>query len=317
MGHRATVGIAQVGGIQPDEQRASVVRRLIALLDDAASSGCRLVVFPELTLTTFFPRYWRENPHDMDQFFEREMPNLDVQPLFDRARELSIAFVLGFAELTPDGRRYNAACAVDDTGAIVGHYRKIHLPGHDDDRGLAHQHLEKRYFDIGDVGFPVVRLAGVNVGLAICNDRRWAETYRVLALQGADLIAIGYNTPASSVPGTDPEPHRAMEEHLLSVRAGAYQNAVWVLAAGKSGTEDGQHLIGGSCAVAPSGDVVARALHDGDELIVTTFDADAAAPYRREMFDFDRHRRPDQYQLIVERVGRGGPVASPSDGAVR
>jgi predicted amidohydrolase len=312
---RTTVGIAQVGGIQPTEDRASVVKRLIRLLDNGAAKGCSLVVFPELTLTTFFPRYWRTDPQDMERFFERNMPNEDVQPLFDRARELAVAFVLGYAELTPDGRRFNTACAVETTGEIVGVYRKIHLPGHDDDRGLDHQHLEKRYFEIGDLGFPVVRLAGLLVGLAICNDRRWAETYRILALQGADLAAIGYNTPASSVPGTDPEPHRAMNEHLLSVRAGAYQNAMWVFTAGKSGTEDGQQLIGGSCAVAPSGDVVARALGDGDELVVAEFDSEACLPYRQEMFDFDRHRRPDEYRLIVDRTGRGQPINTRTAGA--
>ncbi len=286
------------------------MRRLIALLERAAAHGCRLVVFPELTLTTFFPRYFLPSPEMAEKYFEREMPNADTQPLFDRARELGVAFVLGYAELTPDQRRFNTVCAVDVDGTIVGSYRKIHLPGHAEDRKMEHQHLEKYYFEVGDVGFPVVTLAGLKVGLATCNDRRWAETYRVLALQGADLVAIGYNTPVSGVPGMNPEPHRMMEEHLLSVRAGAYQNALWVLAAAKSGVEDGQRLIGGSCIVTPGGDVVSRATGDGDELVIGAYDPGVAEPFRAEMFNFSRHRRPEHYQLIVERTGVGEPVVA-------
>lgn len=305
---QTVVGVAQVGGIQPEESRASVVRRLIALLEQAASRGCRLVVFPELTLTTFFPRYWLPNREGADHYYEQEMPSPDTAPLFDRARELGVSFVLGYAELTPEGRRFNTVVAVDTDGTIAGRYRKIHLPGHAEDRQVAHQHLEKYYFEVGEAGFPVVQLAGLRVGLATCNDRRWAETYRVLALQGADLVAIGYNTPVGGVPGMAPEPHRMMEEHLLSVRAGAYQNSLWVLAAGKSGVEDGQRLIGGSCVVTPGGDVVSVATGDGDELVVGTYDPRVAEPYRAELFNFALHRRPEHYGLIVERTGPGEPV---------
>lgn len=304
MSNKMYIGVAQVGGIQPDEPRSSVVRRLIALLEMAASQSCKLVVFPELTLTTFFPRYWVDDLAAVDKYFERLIPNPHVQPLFDRARELGIAFILGYAELTPEGERFNSAIAVETNGNVAGHYRKIHLPGHADDRGVSHQHLEKRYFKVGDQGFPVFSLAGLRVGLAICNDRRWAETYRVLALKGADVIGIGYNTPFTSVPGMNPEPHRAMEEHLLSVRAGAYQNAVWVLAAGKSGDEDGQRLIGGSCIVTPSGDVAAQALGDGDELVVSTYDGSRAEPYRRELFNFGKHRMPQEYSAITQQRDR-------------
>lgn len=309
------IGVAQVGGIQPDESRSSVVRRLIALLEQAADRGCKLLVFPELTLTTFFPRYWLSRPEMADHFFEREMPNPQTQPLFDRARELGVAFVLGYAELTPQGQRFNTVCAVDADGTIAGYYRKIHLPGHKEDRGLAHQHLEKYYFEVGDTGFPVVTLVGLKVGLATCNDRRWAETYRVLALQGADLVAIGYNTPVGGVPGMTPEPHRMMAEHLLSVRAGAYQNSLWVLAAGKSGVEDGQQLIGGSCVVSPGGDVVSVAVGDGDELVVAGYDPGVAEPYRAELFNFAKHRRPEHYRLITERTGPGAPTVDPLAGA--
>jgi predicted amidohydrolase len=88
-----------------------------------------MVVFPELPLTTFFPRWLFSDQAELDSYFEREMPNPRVQPLFDRARALGIGFYLGYAELTPHGKRYNTAITVGPDGSVLGKYRKIHLPG--------------------------------------------------------------------------------------------------------------------------------------------------------------------------------------------
>jgi N-carbamoyl-D-amino-acid hydrolase len=302
------LAVAQVGGIQPSEDRKSVLTRLVAMLEDAHRRGARFVVYPELTLTTFFPRYWHDDSADVDTYFEREMPNADVQPLFDRATTLGVGFYLGYAELTPTGQHFNTSILVDSAGAIRGKYRKIHLPGHADKlEDVPAQHLEKRYFEVGDLGFGVFEVDGVWVGMCLCNDRRWPEVYRVLALQGADLVVLGYNTPME-VPGWREEPHAKMETHLLSLRAGAYQNSVWVAAAGKSGDEDGSHLVGGSAIVAPSGEIVAKARTEDDEVVVAEVDLGFAKPYRQSVFNFAAHRRPEHYSLIVDRVGRGDPV---------
>jgi predicted amidohydrolase len=307
-----SLAVAQVGGIQPGEERAAVVDRLVGLLEEAAARSAQLVVFPELTLTTFFPRYWDEDLAAADRYYETAMPNPVVQPLFDRARELRVGFYLGYAELTPDGHRYNTSILVDREGVIAGKYRKIHLPGHATPvPDSSYQHLEKYYFEVGDLGFGVFEVDGVRIGMCLCNDRRWPEVYRVLALQGADLVLLGYNTPLG-LPGWQPEPHHAMSAHLLSLRAGAYQNSLWVAAAAKCGVEDGVEMIGGSAIVAPTGDVVAQADGVGDQVVQTTIDLDAAEPYRREMFNFAAHRRPEHYGLIVERVGRGDPLPSPA-----
>src|SRR5262252_4227991 len=194
-----TVGAAQMGPIQRNHSRRDVVERLIAHVREAKRMGCELVVFPELTLTTFFPRWWMEDEAEIDSFFEREMPNAATQPLFEDAREMGLGFYLGYAELAiEDGRRrhYNTSILVDRSGTIIGKYRKVHLPGHADHKqGLPFQHLEKRYFDVGDLGFPVWRAFGGVAGMCICNDRRWPETHRVMALQGAELVLVGYNTP--------------------------------------------------------------------------------------------------------------------------
>ena len=177
----------QLGPIQKAESRADVVERMIALLDQAKQAGATLAVFPELALTTFFPRWYMEDQAEVDQWFERSMPNAATQPLFDRAREYGIGMYLGYAELTEDGHHFNTAILTSPEGSIVGKYRKVHLPGHSEfDTERAFQHLEKRYFEPGDLGFPVWRSQDGIMGMCICNDRRWPEVYRVMGLQGVE-----------------------------------------------------------------------------------------------------------------------------------
>lgn len=287
------LGVVQVGGIQPDDSRSEVVSRLVGLMREAHARGAEFIVFPEMTLTTFFPRYWYDSEVDSDQYFEKEMPSKETAPLFETAVELGVGFYLGFAELTSDGHHYNTSILVDDQGKIKGKYRKIHLPGHDDNRSeLSHQHLEKKYFEVGDLGFGVFESQGIKIGMALCNDRRWPEVYRMLSLQGAELVVLGYNTPME-VPGWQEEPHAKMHTHLLSLQAGAYQNSVYVAAAGKSGSEDGVYMIGGSAIAAPTGEIVAKALTDGDEVIVSQIDLDLSIPFRESVFNFEAHRRPN------------------------
>ena len=302
------LAVAQMGPIHLADTREVVVERLIALLRDAAARGAQTVVFPELTLTTFFPRYWLDEAEITRRFFETAMPNPAVQPLFDEARRLGVAFHLGYAELTPEGRRFNTAILVDAEGNIRGKYRKIHLPGHDDHKPDApFQHLEKRYFEVGDLGFRAFDLAGVRYGVCICNDRRWPETYRVLALQGAEVIVLGYNTPSHNIHWNEPA-HLRTNTHLLLLQASAHQNAAWVAAAAKCGSEDGHHMIGSSVIVSPTGEIVARTTSEDDEVICARIDLDLGVQFRRHMFDFARHRRPEHYRLIIERTGPGEPL---------
>ncbi|MGH7059177.1 MAG: N-carbamoyl-D-amino-acid hydrolase [Stellaceae bacterium] len=306
MARRFPVAVAQLGPIHRADSRAAVVKRLMALLREAHGRGARLVVFPELALTTFFPRWWMTDQAEIDRFFEREMPNTAARPLFDLARELEVGFYLGYAELTQEkgeARRYNTAILVGPDGHILGRYRKVHLPGHSEH--LPHapfQHLEKRYFDVGNEGFKVWRAFDAVLGMCICNDRRWPETFRVMALQGAEIVALGYNTPTENI--HHPEPlHLRMFHHLLSLQANAYQNAAWVLAAAKAGKEDGFGMIGGSVIVAPTGEIAARALSEDDEIVAATLDLDLGDYIRRTIFNFEKHRRIEHYRLITERTG--------------
>lgn len=306
MARIVTVGAAQLGPIARTETRKQVVERLIALLSQAGRHGCDLVVFPELALTTFFPRWYFEDQADVDAFFESAMPGPETQPLFDAARKLGVGFCLGYAELAEEERRvrhFNTAVLVDKTGTIVGKYRKIHLPGHaEHEPWRRFQHLEKRYFETGNLGFPVFRAFGGIMGMAICNDRRWPETYRVMGLQGVEMVLIGYNTPVHNPPAPEHDNLSHFHNELV-MQAGAYQNGSWVIGVAKAGNEEGVDQIGNSIIVAPSGEIVAACTTVGDELAIARCDLDLTVSYKSTTFNFAKHREPQAYGLIVERKG--------------
>jgi predicted amidohydrolase len=292
---------AQLGPIERDESRAHVVERLITLLRQAHGDGASLVVFPELALTTFFPR-WLLEPAELDAFFETEMPSPATRPLFDEAARLGVGFSLGYAELDAEGHHYNTTILVERDGSVVGRYRKVHLPGHEEhEPERPFQHLERRYFEPGD-GFEAWRAFDGVVGVATCNDRRWPETYRVLALQGCELVLIGYNTPIHYAPDPSQDAFAGFHNRLV-MRAGAYQNGMWVVGVAKGGVEEGVELLAESCIIAPSGEIKAQAATNGDEVIVAECDLDLCASYKGTVFDFDRYRRPECYGLITERRG--------------
>ena len=298
------VAAAQMGPIGKDDSKPAVVDRLIALLNLASADNVELVVYPELTLTTFFPRWFVENENDLEleSFFEISMPSPETEPLFLKAKELGIGFCLGYAELTEEGERYNTQILVDSLGGIVGKYRKVHLPGHEEyEPWRKFQHLERRYFQAGD-SFPTWRAFGGIVGMAICNDRRWSETYRSLALAGAELILIGYNTPINYAP--DPSQDKLASFHSrLVMQSGAYQNGCYVIGVAKGGMEEGIESLSDSCIIGPSGEILAEAETDGDELIIADIDLDICKNYKQTLFDFARYRRPEAYEAITNQTG--------------
>ena len=301
------LAVAQLGPIARDETRASAVKRMVALLRKAEDAGSKLIVFPELALTTFFPRWYFEDQADVDAFFETDMPNADTEPLFDAAARAGIAFYLGYAELISHNdttRRFNTSILVDQAGEIVGKYRKIHLPGHRElEPDFPFQHLEKRYFETGDLGFPVFNTLNTTLGMCICNDRRWPETYRMLGLQGAEMVLLGYNTPVHYPRAPELDHLQDFHNHL-SLQAGAYQNGTWVAAAAKAGCEENCDMIGGSCIVSPSGEIVIRCETLADELITWDCDLDLCQTIRNNIFNFALHREPENYGLIVQPQNR-------------
>jgi len=306
MSRLLTVAAAQLGPIEKSEPRESAVARLCAMMREASDRGAYLVVFPELALTTFFPRWFLQDQAEVDAYFEAEMPNAAVQPLFDLARELDIGFYLGYAELTTDNgktRHFNTSILVASSGEIIGKYRKVHLPGHpENEPWRPFQHLEKRYFESGNLGFPVFDGFGGRMGMCICNDRRWPETFRVMGLQGVELIMLGYNTPVHYPPAPEHDHLQNFHNHLV-MQAGAYQNGSWVVGVAKAGNEENCDLIGGSCIIAPTGEIVAQCETLADEVIVYECELDRCREIQDNIFNFALHREPESYKPITETRG--------------
>jgi predicted amidohydrolase len=297
------IAAAQLGPIARTDTREEVVERLLALLREAHAHGAELVVYPELALTTFFPRWYFDGQDEIDAFFEREMPSAATKPLFDEAQRLGVGFSLGYAELTDDGHHYNSQILVERDGRVVGTFRKVHIPGHEEhEPWRPFQHLERRYFESGPDGFGVWHAFGGIVGMAICNDRRWPETYRVMGLQGVELVLIGYNTPIHYAPDPSQDALAGFHNHLV-MQSGAYQNGTWVVGVAKGGVEEGVDALAQSAIIAPSGQIVAQCSTVGDEVVVADCDLDRCANYKQTLFDFDLYRMPQHYGIITEPPG--------------
>ena len=298
-----TVAAAQLGPIQKSDDRKSVVTRLVELLRDAHSKKAELVVFPELALTTFFPRWFVDDITEADHWYETEMPSAITKPLFDEAKKLGVGFCLGYAELTQSGERFNTQILVERDGRVVAKYRKVHIPGHEQhepDRPF--QHAERYYFTPSSEGFKVWSAFNGRIGMMICNDRRWPESYRVMGLQGVEMILCGYNTPLHYVP--DPSQDSLQGFHnALVMQSGAYQNGTFVVGVAKGGVEEGVDGLADSSIIAPSGEILAKTETNGDEVVTAACDLDWCNNYKNTLFNFDRYRRPEVYGRITSQRG--------------
>ncbi len=303
MSRLLNVAAAQLGPVQRSDDRISVVARLLELLREAHSKKAELVVFPELALTTFFPRWFVDDITQADHWYETEMPSATTKPLFDEAKKLNIGFCLGYAELTPQGERFNTQILVERDGSIVAKYRKVHIPGHEHhepDRPF--QHAERYYFKPSDDGFGVWKAFGGRIGMMICNDRRWPESYRVMGLQGVEMILCGYNTPLQYIPDPSQDPLQGFHNALV-MQSGAYQNGTFVVGVAKGGVEEGVDSLAESSIIAPSGELLAKTVTSDDELVTAVCDLDWCNNYKNTLFNFDRYRRPEVYGRITGQRG--------------
>ncbi|OAA61055.1 carbon-nitrogen hydrolase [Niveomyces insectorum RCEF 264] len=332
MARKICVAAAQMGSTNTADPREKTVDRMLKLMDEAAAKGAKVIVFPETAFTTFFPRFLIKDPVELDSYFEHGdiVTQPQTKPVFDRARTLGVSVYVGYAEKTDDGAAFNSCVYYDGpSGALLSKYRKVHLPGNVEpfsDPAAVNQ-LEKRYFRPGDLGFRAFRAPGLVddaeaaahgdpiFGMLICNDRRWAEAWRVLGLQGVEVVLCGYNT-AGYAPhlrgterrkgGDDPALVRqqALFHHKLVTQAHSYTNACFCVNAARAGLDDGKYdLISGSCITGPEGNILAEAATEGDEVVVAEIDLDDCKPGKARTFDFARHRRIEHYGPIAQQAG--------------
>ena len=286
-----TIAAAQLG--PSSDTKAQTVERMVSLIKEAGQREVDLLTFSELSLTPYFATRVQESWQD---FPEDSLPSPVTQPLFDAARQAGLYWLFPFAE-RENGCVYNTAALIDPDGVVIRKYRKAHIPGVIEPRWEGLDIFEKRYFTEGNLGFPVTSLPELDntqVGTLICYDRRFSEGYRALALGGAELICIPYNTPTFGRPRE--EGHETAE---VLLRAAAIENQLFIVAAGKAGVEDGAEYIGGSEIISPEGKVLAKAETDGDELVVATVDLDTISTLKAK-WDFMPDRRPEMYQALVQ-----------------
>lgn len=294
MNRTLTVAAAQLGPSSTD--KAHTVERMVGLLEEAGRREVELLTFPELSLSPYFATQVRESWHG---FVETDFPPAQTETLFAAARQAGLHWLLPYAE-REDGQVHNCAALIDPQGELVHKYRKAHIPGVIEPRWEGPDIFEKRYFTPGDLGFPVTALPKVQFGSLICYDRRFSEAYRALALGGAELICIPYNTPTFGQPRAT-----AHETAEILLRAAAIENQLFIVAAGKAGTENGLEYIGGSEVIAPSGQVLARAETDGDELVVATVELDTINSLKAK-WDFLPDRRPELYHSLTQTPAQKG-----------
>jgi N-carbamoylputrescine amidase len=267
--------------------------RAESLVRQAAAQGGQVVLLPELFETPYFCK--DQNPGWFDQ--ARPVKGHPVLARFSAvARELGVVLPVSFFEAAGQAF-YNSVAIIDADGAILGTYRKSHIP-----QGPGYE--EKFYFSPGDTGFRVWKTRFATLGVGICWDQWFPEAARAMALLGAEVLL--YPTAIGSEPQDptlDSLPHwqRVMQGH-----AGA--NLMPLVASNRVGVEQGRTcgltFYGGSFIADPTGAKVAEMDREGEGILTVPFDLTATRAARRAWGVF-RDRRPDLYGALGSLDGRG------------
>lgn len=281
-----TVGAAQTGPVLSEDMR-TMVPTACRMIEEAAQRNVDILTFSELFLTPFFPNRLVEN---FDHFFTLADGEI-LQEIRAAARKAELAVILPFGERANTGL-YNAALVCDRRGSVVGTYRKTHIPAYFPNEKVGGTgSYEKFYFTPGE-GLPVFDLDGIKIGIQICNDQLYPEPSRVLALRGAEIIIM----PICYSVYSDPEHRNAIWD--VAMRARAFENGVFVVAANQVGLEGVRQHLGRSMIVDPRGTIISEAGREHEELLVAAINVDSVSAYRKK-FPWWRDRRPDLYRDIA------------------
>jgi N-carbamoylputrescine amidase len=277
--------------------RDANLERAETLVRDAAARGAQVILLPELFETPYFCI-------EQDSRHLRLATTLQDNPAVHRfravARELRVVLPISFFEHA--GQAYfNSIAIIDADGAVLGVYRKSHIPN-----GPGYQ--EKNYFSPGDTGFKVWNTAYARLGVGICWDQWFPESARVMALLGAELLLF------PTAIGTEPPPALPVNsrEHWQRTQQGhAAANLTPLIASNRYGLErslqDPQGLYlrfyGSSFIADPFGAKLAEAPQEGDAVLTQAFDLAQVAELRDNWFVF-RDRRPELYGPLLSLDGR-------------
>jgi N-carbamoylputrescine amidase len=263
------------------------------LIREAAGRGAQVILLQELFETPYFCK------DHIARHLELARP-LEGHPAVEHfqgvARELGVVLPISVFERT-NNAFYNSVVIIDADGAVLGHYRKAHIPE-------SPGYHEKFYFSPGDTGFQVFNTRYAKLGVAICWDQWFPEAARCMALMGAEILmyptAIGSEPQDASI---DSSGHwqRTMQGHAAA-------NIVPLIASNRVGTEKGEKLsitfYGSSFIASHTGEKVAEAERAGESVLCASFDLDEIRRYRHAWGVF-RDRRPDLYYPLLSLDGRG------------
>lgn len=258
------------------------------LVREAAASGANIILLPELFEYLYFPQQERE------EYFALANP-LEYHPFIPRfaalAKELAVVLPLSFFEKANQAY-YNSLVMIDADGALLGLYRKSHIPD-----GPGYQ--EKFYFNSGDTGFKAFKTRYGAIGVGICWDQWFPEAARIMALKGAELLlyptAIG-SEPAQADLDTREMWQRAMLGHAVS-------NACYLAAANRIGREAETTFYGSSFISDYTGSKLSEADRQSETILYADLDLAAARRFRAG-FGFFRDRRPELYRPLLTLDGR-------------
>jgi N-carbamoylputrescine amidase len=268
----------------------------VELVTEAAARGARVVCLPELFRTPYFCQV--ETPDHFD--LAEPVPGPTTEALSRLAAMLGVVLIVPIFERRTPGVYHNTAAVLDDTGQIVGLYRKMHIP---DDPGF----YEKYYFTPGDLGFPAFATRHGRLGVLICWDQWFPEAARLAALAGAQILfyptAIGWHPEEKVQLGAEQR-----EAWITAQRAHAVANGLFVAAVNRVGHErsardDGQGIEfwGSSFVAGPMGQILVGG-PVGEEAVLSVEIDLAQIETTRRGWPFLRDRRIDAYGPLTRRL---------------
>jgi N-carbamoylputrescine amidase len=281
-----TLGLVQMSC---SEKPADNLEKAIGKIRAAARDGADVVCLQEL----FRSRYFCQK-EDVALFRLAEtIPGPTTKALGRIAKEKKVVVVASLFEKRAEGLYHNTAVVLDADGAVVGKYRKMHIP----DDPL---YYEKFYFTPGDLGFRSFETRHAKLGTLVCWDQWFPEGARLTALAGAEILV--YPTAIGWLDGEKPEVNESQRDAWeTSQRGHAIANGVFVAAVNRVGREGNLTFWGNSFVADPFGRVLARASNDREETLIVRCDLGRIDEVRTN-WPFLRDRRIDAYAPITRRL---------------
>lgn len=251
------------------------LEKVLNLIEEAAGNGAQLICFPELQLTPFFPQYKGLDASNYAISIDDEK----IKSIQEKCKEFKIISIPNIY-LKEEDKYFDASLVVNSDGEILGTSKMVHI-------AQCHQFYEQDYYQPSDTGFKVYETPIGKIGIIICFDRHLPESFRVCALEGADIVII----PTANVKS---EP---LEMFEWEVRISSMQNSVFTAMCNRVGKEGEMDFAGESIVVEPSGNVVIKA-DDKEQLMYADININEAAKYRSDK-PYMNLRRPAVYSKIT------------------